>query len=265
VLRNRDALTSLGKLRCRDEYTYTHCVNVSVLAMAFGDYLGLPQGELMGLGQAGLLHDLGKARIAESILNKPGRLTDEEFEAIRKHPLEGYFLVKEHQLGVKLIRGMLEHHEKYDGRGYPRGLSGEQIHPYARIIALADVFDALTSQRAYKKAMTTNQAMTLMFGMRGKDFFPSLVDSFIKSLGIYPVGSMVRLNTGEIGFVTISNPEQPLFPTVKICFDASFRSRMTVEADLSVAGPSNGGSRITIAECLDPRDFKIDPLRYISG
>jgi putative nucleotidyltransferase with HDIG domain len=153
VVRNREALTGLCKLRVYDEYTYTHSINVTVLAAAIGQFLGLPEAELRPLGLAALFHDVGKANIPIEVLNKPGRLDAREFTVMKRHPLESYEILKDKgALAAQVLPAIVEHHEKYDGSGYPRGLSGEDISMFARIVSLADVYDALTSDRATGRA-----------------------------------------------------------------------------------------------------------------
>ncbi len=263
VVRNRDALTGFCKLRFYDEYTYTHSINVTVLATAFGQFLGLPETELRPLGLAALFHDLGKANMPRDLINKPGRLTEGEFEIIKRHPLESYALIKEKRsLPHKVLPGIVDHHEKYDGRGYPRGLQGDAISLFGRIISLADVYDALTSERVYKKGMPPYKALGVMYGMRGKDFHPALADRFIKCMGVYPVGSVVRMSDGRYGVVYSSNPDAPLFPTVKIIRDADARPIEPVMADLS-AQEDPGRPALSIAEAVDPAPLAIDPASVI--
>ncbi len=265
VVRNRDALTGLCKLRFYDEYTYTHCINVAVLATAFGQFLGLPETDLRPLGLAALFHDIGKANIPRNVLNKPGRLSEGEFEVIKRHPLESYNLIKEQRaLQPKVLMGIIEHHEKYDGSGYPRGVKGETISMFARLISLADVYDALTSDRVYKKGMPPAQALGIMYGMREKDFHPTMVERFIKCLGIYPVGSFVRLSDGRHGLVWASNPDAPLFPSVKAAFDQAMRPIPAEIVTLSANGDAPAGPKLSIEEAVDPRPYKIDVAAVMS-
>ncbi|MFW5792208.1 MAG: HD-GYP domain-containing protein [Desulfohalobiaceae bacterium] len=183
--RNADALISLSKLRQYDEYTYTHSINVAVFSMAYARYLDRPQDYIHALGMAALFHDLGKYLVPGEILNKPGKLSEQEFRVMKRHPLESFQLLREKDVSEEILRGVVEHHERFNGNGYPQGLKGEQQHPFARIIAVADVYDALTSERIYKKAMLPGKALSLMYGLREKDFHPGMVERFIKCLGIY--------------------------------------------------------------------------------
>ncbi|MEF3697232.1 HD-GYP domain-containing protein [Desulfolutivibrio sp.] len=259
VSRNRETLTGLCKLRFYDEYSYTHSINVTVLATAFGQYLGLPGDELHPLGLGALFHDIGKANIPREVLNKPGRLDAREFQVIKRHPLESYVILKGMgALTPKVLSAIVEHHEKYDGSGYPRGIGGEEVSMFARIISLADVYDALTSERVYKKGMPPAQALGVMYGMREKDFHPTMVERFIKCLGIYPVGSFVRLSDSRYGLVWASNALAPLFPTVKAAFDDALRPIPAEFVDLAEPGLASAGPPLTIAEAVDPRRFNID-------
>ena len=267
VARNADALVSLSKLRAFDEYTFTHSINVSVLSVAFGKHLGLKRKILQMLGIAGIFHDVGKALIPPEILNKPGKLTDEEFLVMQRHPAKGLEFLRRQIASENILRGVSEHHEKFNGRGYPAGLKGEAIAPLARIITVADVYDALTSERVYKKGMLPNNALKIMYGMRDEDFFPGTVEQFIKCLGIYPVGSLVKLSSGEYGVVSASNPDEPLFPTVLAVFDHRMQPKTAEVLDLgaaeNLAQPDGSPGKLSVLECLDPKKYGLDPAKYL--
>ncbi|WP_460033172.1 HD-GYP domain-containing protein [Megalodesulfovibrio paquesii] len=259
LLRSDDALVSLTKLKSFDEYTYTHSLNVSVLSVSFGKALRLPKHQLQLLGLAGLFHDLGKQRIPPEVLNKPGKLTSEEFEVIKSHPERGHALCL--AAGLKepaVLRGILEHHEKYNGSGYPARLQGSGVHLFGRIITVADVYDALTSRRVYKNGMLPNKALSIMYNMRGEDFFPGMVERFIKSVGIYPVGSLVRLSDFSHGVVVSANPFSPLLPMVRVAFDERMRPRSQELVNLAEEKSSKGISARKIEDCLDPRHYNLD-------
>ncbi|MHC1791587.1 HD-GYP domain-containing protein [Solidesulfovibrio sp.] len=259
AVRNADALLALCKLRRHDAYTFSHGVNVSVLAVAFGTSLGLGAVGLRELGLAGLFHDLGKTGIPDAILNKPGRLSAREFEQVKAHPRLGRELLDGQGLAESVLRGVAEHHEKWGGNGYPQGLAGEAVHPWGRIIGVADVFDALTSRRVYKEGVLPTRALGVLYSMRERDYPPGLVERFIKFMGPYPVGSFVRLTGGEHAFVRGSNPARPLFPELLVAFDAAMRPTpwRVVPAVSDVKGPS------AIVQALDPAEYGIDPLQYL--
>lgn len=259
LLRSDDALVSLTKLKTFDEYTYTHSLNVSVLSVSFGKALHLPKSKLRLLGLAGLFHDLGKQRIPPQVLNKPGKLTQDEFEVIKSHPERGHALCAAGGLkDTEVLRGIIEHHEKCNGCGYPGGLTGDAVHLFGRIISVADVYDALTSRRVYKNGMLPNKALSIMYNMRGEDFFPGMVERFIKSVGIYPVGSLVRLSDFSHGVVVTANPALPLLPLVKVSFDERMRPRAQALVDLAEEKALHGLRARKIVDCLDPRDYKLD-------
>ncbi|WP_319470074.1 HD-GYP domain-containing protein [uncultured Pseudodesulfovibrio sp.] len=252
VFRNESAAAAIGRLKAFDEYTYTHCINVSILAVILGKKLGYSPEKLELVGIAGLFHDVGKAVIPESILNKPGKLTEDEMEVMRTHPLRGYGILKAQQnIPVEVLRGTLEHHEKYDGSGYPRGLKGEQISDIARLLAVVDVYDALTSRRVYKEPMPPTKVLALMYKWRVTDFHPNTVELFIKSLGVYPVGSFVRLSSGLHGVVTDLNPLDPLRPKVRVAYDENMQPLEVKDEDLSQGD-------LSIMDVVNPDDHGIE-------
>lgn len=267
VSRNNGAMVSLSRLRDYDEYTYTHSINVTVLSLIYARSLSLSAKQLRELGIAALFHDVGKAQIPDSILNKPGKLTEKEFMTIKKHPLESYVMLKDTKnVPEEVLSGVVEHHEKYNGMGYPRGLRGDQISAFARIIGVADVYDALTSDRVYKKGMIPNKALSLMFSMREQDFFPVMVEQFIKCLGIYPVGSLVKLSSGEFGVVQETNPHQPLYPKVKVCYDFMMRKKAPEVVDLAdKANFQDGKPRIKILESQDHKERGVDITQLLGS
>lgn len=268
VAADSEAMVSLTKLRAFDEYTFTHSVNVSVLAVAFGRFLELPEKAVKLLGTAGLLHDVGKALIPETILNKPGKLTPEEFNIIKGHPDKGREVLQVaidlgHGLDKRVIRAITEHHERRDGMGYPQGLSGEKIAPMARILSIVDIYDALTSERVYKPGMPPKKALGIIYNMREKELFPKLVERFIKCLGVYPVGSLVRLSTGEAALVAASNPEAPLNPLVRLVLDSNDKPMPPRDLNLSLEHDDPGNGAVRIVDCLNPKSLGVDPAAYL--
>ena len=224
VNRNVDALTSLAKIKHYDEYTFTHCVNVSIFSVAFGKYLGFDQHQLYLLGMAGLFHDLGKMRVPVEILNAPRRLTDEEFKIMKTHARLGEDTLSSVKgIAPEILMGAGQHHEKYDGSGYPNYLSGSAISIYGRILSVADCYDALSAKRVYKEAMPPAKALSIMFEMRKGAWEPNLLEHFIKMLGIYPVGTPVELSSGFMGVVAKSNPASPLRPVAAVIRDPDGR------------------------------------------
>lgn len=207
IERDSKALINLVRLKEKDEYTYLHSVAVCALMINFARHIGLDPQEIEDLGVAGLLHDVGKVAVSEEILNKPGALSKIEMRTVRSHPLAGHRLL-ESSPGVPdaALELCLRHHEKMDGSGYPGGLKGEELSLFARMGAICDVYDAVTSNRPYKSAWTPCEALTAMQTWAGH-FDPSLLDRFADSLGIFPTGTLVRLSTGELA-VVVGNCEE---------------------------------------------------------
>lgn len=217
IFRNRDALASLSRLKNFDDYTFHHSINVSVLALTLGRHLGILKGELKRLGVGAILHDVGKMRVPEEILNKPGRLTEEEFAVMKTHTLHGAkILMQTSAVPDDCATVALNHHERFDGRGYPRALKGLSIGKFGLVSAIADVYDAVTSDRVYHKGMPSHQALQKMFEWAKTDFYPLYVQKFIQCLGIYPIGSLVRLDSAEVGVVSRQNHDQLLRPWVRL-------------------------------------------------
>jgi putative nucleotidyltransferase with HDIG domain len=257
VFRNETAAVTLFKLRGFDEYTYTHSINVSLLAILLGKHLELDKKTLLRLGLAGMYHDVGKARIPEAILNKPGKLTHSEFQIMKSHPLEGYkIMAGQEDIDPEILRAVVEHHERHDGSGYPRGLSGHEVGMFSRIISVVDVYDALTSRRVYKDAMAPAKALGMMYQWREKDFPHQSIESFIRCIGVFPVGSFVKLSGGEYGIVANVNPLKPTMPEIKIIMDSKMRPQIPRVLDLFEA--AGGSEAQEIIQVLNPAEFKID-------
>ncbi len=197
ILRNPDALTCLTQLKNKDEYTALHSLRVAILALAFGRHLELAPEELHILGLGALLHDIGKLNVPAEILNKPGALTEAEFEIMKRHvPLGVALLENTRGIPAAAIDVARYHHERYDGSGYTSGIPGEAVGLFAAIGAIVDCYDAITSDRAYHAGLSAYEALGKMYEWRRKDFHPRLVEQFIQCLGIFPIGSVVELNTG---------------------------------------------------------------------
>ncbi len=257
VLRNETAAVALFKLRGFDEYTYTHSINVSLLAVLLGRHVGLSKAELLELGLAGMYHDVGKARIPTHILNKPGKLSASEFRIMKTHPLEGYkVMAAQPGQNPEILRAVLEHHERNDGSGYPRGLTGDKVSQFSRIISVVDVYDALTSRRVYKDALAPAKALGMMYLWAERDFPRQAIESFIRCIGVYPVGSFVRLSGGEYGIVAASNLMRPTMPEIKVVMDSKMRPQIPRVLDLQAL--DGGPDAQEIVQVLNPAEFKID-------
>lgn len=260
ILRNPGALISLARLKTADDYTYMHSVAVCALMIALGRQLDLDEALLRRVGVAGLLHDLGKAMIPMDIINKPGRLSDEEFQLIKTHPEEGYRLLANDSGVCELVLDVvLHHHEKMDGSGYPEGLKGEEISLYARMGAICDVYDAVTSNRPYKAGWDPAESLRKMAEWTGGHFDKRVFQAFVKSIGIYPVGSLVRLKSERLGIVIEQSSKSLLEPRINVFFSIRSRSHTTPEiVDLSAPGCTE---RIIGRE--DPAKWGLDHLETL--
>jgi HD-GYP domain-containing protein (c-di-GMP phosphodiesterase class II) len=238
ITRNPGALISLARLKTADDYTYMHSVAVCALMIALAHQLELDEVVTRSLGVAGLLHDLGKAAIPLEVLNKPGKLTDAEFDIVKSHPQQGYDML----LGGERIEAItldvcLHHHEKMDGSGYPERLGSDVISLYAKMGAVCDVYDAITSNRPYKTGWDPAESLKKMAEWSNGHFEPLVFQAFVKSLGIYPIGSLVRLSSGRIGIVTGQTAQSLLKPSVKVFYSTTSGMRiLPIVVDLSRPG-----------------------------
>ena len=238
VLRNPGALISLARLKTADDYTYMHSVAVCALMVSLARQLGLDEKEVREAGMAGLLHDLGKALMPIKVLNKPGKLTDNEFRVIKSHPVEGHRLLVEGGTASDIVLDVcLHHHEKVDGSGYPDRLSGEQISLFAKMGAVCDVYDAITSNRPYKAGWDPAESLRKMTEWSRGHFDEMVFQAFVKSIGIYPIGSLVRLASGRLAVVVEQTDKSLLAPRIKVFFSTKSQAYIMPELiDLSRPG-----------------------------
>ena len=235
VLSNREILVNFADIRNFDDYTFSHSVQVCVLSIITGISLGLDHIKLKDLATGALIHDIGKTRVDRELLNKPGDLTTEEFIEIKRHAERGFEILRANQ-DISLLSAHIayQHHERWDGNGYPRGLREQEIHLYSRIVAVADVFDALVADRPYRKAYSTSQAISLMRRMSGSQFDPGILESFLVIVAEFPIGTVVALSSGEIGVVVDTNREKPILPVVRVIFSKRLKPLSVVkEIDLT--------------------------------
>lgn len=217
ILANRNMVVNMMDLKIFDDYTFFHSVNVTILSVVVGVAMGLNRVDLHKLGMGALLHDIGKVFVEKKLLNKPGKLENNEFEELKKHAYLGYQYIKDKfNLPPTSYVAALSHHEKYDGTGYPNGLKGDNIQLFGRIIAVCDVYDALTSDRPYRKAMNPSDAMEYIMGNGGSHFDPKIVMIFTRKVAPYPIGTTVRLSNGQTAIVIENFEGWGTRPKVKV-------------------------------------------------
>lgn len=217
ILQNRDVVLDLVDIKSFDNYVFQHCVNVAIISLVIGIKLNLHKFDLIDLCIGAMLHDIGKVFIPEKILNKPGKLTSEEFDVMKQHTVKGYSYLREsNSLSITSMLVALQHHEKVSGQGYPYGKSGEEISKFAKIVAIADVYDALTSDRPYRKAISPNEALEYIMASGEIQFEYKFVQVFSKVVVPYYVGTLVKLSNGDIAVVRKINFDLPLRPQVEV-------------------------------------------------
>lgn len=262
ILRNNGALLGLMHIKSKDDYTFLHSVAVCALMVAFSRHLGMDAELTRQAGIGGLLHDVGKMGVPDGILNKPGRLTEAEFDIMKRHPEKGFAILQATpDIGELPLAITLQHHERYDGSGYPYKLSGDQIHRLAQMAAIVDVYDAITSRRCYHQAIQPTDALSKMLQWSKHHFNPELMQMFVRCIGIYPVGTLVRLESERLAIVTDQNPDDLLRPSVKVIYDAAKRAYLAPETvDLARAMGAGGADAIAGHEA--PEAWGIDMLRF---
>ena len=260
VSRNPGALISLARLKTADDYTYMHSVAVCALMVALSKQLSLDEKQTRSAGIAGLLHDLGKALMPMDVLNKPGKLTDEEFAIIKKHPEEGHkLLLSSTGADEMALDVVLHHHEKTDGSGYPKHLKDSEISLFAKMGAVCDVYDAITSNRPYKAGWDPAESLRKMAEWANGHFDPMVFQAFVKSLGIYPIGSLVKLNSGRLGIVIDQSEKSLLTPRIKVFYSTKASSRIKPEI-IDLSHPSCSEK---IAGREDPAKWKFHDLNEL--
>lgn len=220
MLRNPGAMLWLARIKVSDEYTAEHSLRVAIFAIALGRELNLRQGELEHLGMCGMLHDVGKIKVPNEILNKPGALTPHELRIMQSHASEGRkLLMSNQQVTAAAVDVAYSHHERLDGRGYPRGLDAPRIPYFAKIVAVVDAYDAINSDRVYSKGKSSLEALRILFEASGSHFDAELVGLFVRRIGIYPPGEIVEMTNGEVGIIVACSPLSKLKPRVLLVLD----------------------------------------------
>lgn len=264
ILRNSGALLGLLRIKNKDDYTFLHSVSVCALLVAFCRSRNMDEDTIYQAGLGGLLHDTGKALVPDAILNKHGRLTDEEFDIIKRHPRDGYeILAKTSEIGRIPLDITLHHHERRDGSGYPDRQAEGEISELAQMAAIVDVYDAITSDRCYHKGMSAAEALRKIYEWSKHHFNPTLAQEFMRCVGIYPVGTLVLLESGRLGVVIEPHETSLLTPKVNVFFSTKSQSYIKPQTiDLSKPFGFGGGDKIVRHE--SPEKWNVNPLRFLN-
>ena len=264
VTQNRTALVALTAMRNYDNYTFTHMVNVSILTMGQARALGIEGRLLREFGLSALMHDIGKVRTPKEILNKPDKLTDEEFVIMRRHTVDGAEILRRTpEMPILAPVVAFEHHLRLDGTGYPFGVRRESLNLGTMLCSISDIYDAMRSQRAYQQAFPTERIIAVLKRNDGTQFDQHLVRRFVQLLGIYPPGNLVRLSTGEVAVVARVHAPDPYRPRVRVLFDASgARLDLPFERNLWESA-HDGGAPPSVVAPVEPAEFGIDPLNFL--
>jgi HD-GYP domain-containing protein (c-di-GMP phosphodiesterase class II) len=264
ILRNPGALMGLLRIKSKDDYTFLHSVSVCTLLVAFCRSRGMDDPTTYQAGLGGLLHDTGKALVPDHILNKPGRLTDEEFAIIQRHPRDGYdILCQTPAIGPIPLDITLHHHERRDGSGYPDRQDADAISELAQMAAIVDVYDAITSDRIYHKGLPAAEALRKIYEWSKFHFNPVYAQEFVRCIGIYPVGTLVLLESGRLGVVVEAHATSLLTPKVNVFYDTNAQAYIRPEAlDLSRPLGHGGGDKIVRHEL--PEKWDVDPMAFMA-
>jgi len=264
IFRNQDALISLARLKDKDEYTYMHSVSVCVLMISFGKCLGFGMSLLKDVGVGAMLHDIGKMIVPQTVLNKEEKLSDEELKLMQKH-VEYSRMLLEQTKGVSEIamKVAAQHHERVDGTGYPAGLKGEEISYYAKAIAIADVYDAMTSRRCYQDRFMPTDVLKRLYEWSNYHYDRDLVQQFIRCVGIYPIGTLVRLESGNVGIVVKHGEKSLLHPVVRVVYNVKTQRYPRMPFDIDLANPSGKSAGEKIVSYESAERLGIKPEQYL--
>jgi HD-GYP domain-containing protein (c-di-GMP phosphodiesterase class II) len=261
VIRNPGASIWLARLKSQDSYTYRHCIAVAIWCSVIGRQIGLPKKELALLSMGGMLLDIGKLKIPGAVLNKKKQLSEREFSLVKKHVDLSLKMATDASRKIpQAVMDMIAcHHERFNGSGYPHSLQGTEIPLYARIAAIADCYDAITSQRVYAKPIPHALAIKKIYEWRGYDFQPELIEAFIQAVGIYPTGTMVELSSGEVGIVVKENPGKRLRPQVLVILDRD-KQLLADFNEIDLASDIDPEHKaVEIVKTLEPGAYGLDP------
>jgi HD-GYP domain-containing protein (c-di-GMP phosphodiesterase class II) len=265
IMRNDDAMSWLARMKRKDDYVYDHSISSSVWALIFGKHLGLDKNDLMILGMGAMLMDVGKTRIPKELLRKSTALDEREMKIMKAHVQLGTQIAsKIPGINKRVVEMIACHHERYNGTGYPQGLSGSQIPVFAKIAGIVDSYDAMTSVRPYAHPISTHDAIRQLNKLAGVEFPQELVEQFVQAIGIFPVGTLVELNTGEVGVVIAQNRVRRLRPKIMLLLDKD-KAPLVHEAIIDLRNQlahQDGRNSMWIERGLTPGDYGIDPSEY---
>ncbi|MGZ5059852.1 MAG: HD-GYP domain-containing protein [Methylobacter sp.] len=263
ILRNKDALLSLCRIKNKDDYTFLHSVSVGALLISFAHALDFNRDVIKQLGIGGMLHDIGKTKVPNEILNKPGALTEDEFVIMKSHVVHGCSILRKSS-GIAQVSFDVasQHHERFDGSGYPLGLKNSEMSVYGQMAAIVDVYDAITADRCYHKGMEPTVAVRKMFEWSKFHFNPKLLRTFIRTVGIYPVGTLVMLESGKIGVVIEQCETDMTRPLVRTIFDAK-KNYFITPNDIDLSKPLGQGGGDKIVNYESPDKWNIAPSKYM--
>ncbi|PKM04723.1 MAG: diguanylate cyclase [Gammaproteobacteria bacterium HGW-Gammaproteobacteria-6] len=263
IMRNPAAMLWLARIKNSDDYTAEHSLRVSILAIALGRELGLPDYQLEQIGVCGMLHDVGKIKVPNAILNKPGALTAEELRIMQSHAIEGRrLLMSNQQVTPATVDVAYSHHERLDGKGYPRGLVASKIPYFAKIIAVVDAYDAINSDRIYSKGRSSLESLRILFDSANSHFDEEIVGNFIRMIGIYPPGEIVELANGEVGIIIGCPPGNKLKPKILCVLDTNKKPCRERVIDLATTTTDINGKSCRIHEVHNSGAFGIDIEAY---
>ncbi|MFQ5560884.1 MAG: HD-GYP domain-containing protein [Nitrospinota bacterium] len=267
IVREKNAMLCISLLKNKDEYTKIHSMNVSVILLAFGHHIGLPKEDLEHLGLGGLVHDVGRIHMPQKILDKPASLTTEEFEIVKTHVTEGVKLLESTKnISQQAISVAQLHHERQNGSGYPKGLKGDEIPLFGQMSAIVDVYDSITTPRSYSDSIAPHEALKLIYGWSREsgEFNSELVEKFIQCMGVYPIGSLVELNTGDVGIVTSVNRQSPLKPELVLVLKPDLtRYHPLKMIDTAEDKSVYSGKPYEIEKVLKQGDHNISPMKVL--
>jgi putative nucleotidyltransferase with HDIG domain len=260
INRNPNALMCMTKIREKDTYLLEHSLNVAILLANFGTHLGLNEEQIQELALSGFLHDIGKIKIPDEILHKPGRLNDQEMTIMKDHVYYGTKVLIEMGMPDSIVETIGQHHERLDGYGYPEGLRGNEISTFGRMIAIVDTYDAITADRCYKVGVSSKKALQILLQDAPEKYDEGFVTQFVQCIGIFPAGSLVKLNNQKIAMVLKQHPVHANKPVVKVFY--SVRGSHYLEPkELDLAAASNG---VKIVDAVIASDYKLDFIKYFN-